>query len=45
LAEDEGAIWSLLVASGYLKLENTVIYGYTTCDLRLTNLEVKTMTD
>jgi hypothetical protein len=43
LAEDEGAIWSLLVASGYLKLENTVIYGYTTCDLRLTNLEVKIM--
>jgi hypothetical protein len=43
LAEDEGAIWSMLVASGYLKLENTVIYGYTTCDLSLTNLEVKIM--
>jgi hypothetical protein len=31
------------VASGYLKLENTVIYGYTECDLRLTNREVKIM--
>jgi hypothetical protein len=43
LSEDEDAIWSLLVASGYLRLENTVIYGYTNCDLRLTNLEVKIM--
>jgi hypothetical protein len=31
------------VASGYLKLENTVIYGYTECDLRLTNREVQIM--
>jgi hypothetical protein len=43
LYEDESAIWSLLVASGYLKLENTVIYGYTECDLRLTNREVQIM--
>ena len=43
LMQDEGAIWSLLVASGYLKLENVVIYGYTECDLLLTNGEVKLM--
>jgi hypothetical protein len=43
LYEDESAIWSLLLASGYLKLENTVIYGYTECDLRLTNREVQIM--
>lgn len=43
LGQDESAIWSLLVASGYLKLENVVIYGYTECDLRLTNGEVKLM--
>jgi hypothetical protein len=43
LYEDESAIWSLLVASGYLKLENAVIYGYTECDLRLTNREVQIM--
>ena len=43
LGMDESAIWSLLVASGYLKLENVVIYGYTECDLLLTNGEVKLM--
>ena len=43
LMQDEGAIWSLLVASGYLKLENANIYGYTECDLLLTNEEVKLM--
>ena len=43
LMQDESAIWSLLVASGYLKLENVVIYGYTECDLLLTNGEVKLM--
>jgi hypothetical protein len=43
LFEDENAIWSLLAASGYLKLENTVIFGYTECDLRLTNKEVQIM--
>jgi hypothetical protein len=43
LDTNEDAIWSFLVASGYLRLENTVIYGYTNCDLRLTNLEVKIM--
>ena len=43
LGADESAIWSLLVASGYLKLENVVIYGYTECDLLLTNGEVKLM--
>ncbi len=43
LGQDESAIWSLLVASGYLKLENVVIYGYTECGLFLTNGEVKLM--
>jgi hypothetical protein len=43
LFNDESAIWSLLVAGGYLKLENTVIYGYTECDLCLTNKEVNIM--
>ena len=43
LGQDESAVWSLLVASGYLKLENVVIYGYTECDLLLTNREVKLM--
>ena len=43
LSQDESAIWSLLVASGYLKMENVVIYGYTECDLSLTNGEVKLM--
>jgi hypothetical protein len=43
LLDDESAIWSLLLASGYLKLENTVIYGYTECDLCLTNKEVHIM--
>ena len=43
IGQDENAIWSLLVASGYLKLENVVIYGYTECDLLLTNGEVNLM--
>jgi hypothetical protein len=43
LSEDETAIWSLLLASGYLKVENVVIYGDTECDLRLTNKEVQIM--
>ncbi|MBQ9990242.1 MAG: AAA family ATPase [Lachnospiraceae bacterium] len=43
LGQDESAIWSLLVAAGYLKLENVVIYGYTECDILLTNEEVKLM--
>ena len=43
LSQDESAVWSLLVASGYLKMENVVIYGYTECDLYLTNGEVKLM--
>ena len=43
LMQDENAIWSLLVASGYLKLENVNIYGYTEGDLLLTNGEVKLM--
>jgi hypothetical protein len=40
---EENAIWSLLLASGYLKLKNPVIYGDTECDLSLTNKEVHMM--
>jgi hypothetical protein len=40
---EENAIWSLLLASGYLKLKNPVIYGDTECDLSLTNQEVHMM--
>lgn len=43
LSQDENAIWSLLLASGYLKLESSVIYGYTECDMVLTNHEVELM--
>jgi hypothetical protein len=43
LFQRDDAIWSLLLASGYLKLENPVIYGDTECDLRLTNKEVHVM--
>lgn len=43
LVHDENAIWSLLLASGYLRLKNSVIYGYTECDMVLTNYEVKLM--
>ena len=43
LVQDENAIWSLLLASGYLRLENSVIYGYTECDMVLTNHEVELM--
>lgn len=43
LSHDENAIWSLLLASGYLRLKNSVIYGYTECDMVLTNYEVKLM--
>ena len=43
LMQDENAIWSILLASGYLKLEHVVIYGYTEGDLSLTNGEVKLM--
>ena len=43
LGENDEAIWSLLVASGYLRVENAVIYGDTECDLMLTNFETKLM--
>jgi hypothetical protein len=43
LFQRDDAIWSLLLASGYLKLENPVIYGDTECDLSLTNKEVRVM--
>lgn len=46
---DESAIWSLLLASGYLKVQNTQVheteYGQwrQTFDLEITNFEVKVM--
>ena len=42
--ENEESIWSLLLASGYLKvLSYKIIYGSRECELALTNLEVKVM--
>ena len=43
LDDNEEVIWSLLVASGYLKVDNVTIYGETECDLSLTNLETRMM--
>ena len=46
LGEDENAIWSLLLASGYLKVthyEFNVEEGMPECDLALTNMEVRVM--
>jgi hypothetical protein len=40
LFQREDAIWSLFLASGYVKLKNPVIYGKTDCDICLTNREV-----
>jgi hypothetical protein len=43
LDEDNNAIWSLLVASGYLKIDNANVGARTECDLSLTNREVNEM--
>jgi hypothetical protein len=43
LFRNEDAIWSLLLANGYLKLENPVIYGDTECDLSFANKEIHIM--
>lgn len=46
LDQDDGAVWSLLLASGYLKAEHAIFNresGGTECDLRLTNMEVQLM--
>lgn len=44
LAYKESAVWSLLLASGYLKIKNyTVESGKTRCELVLTNEEVRLM--
>lgn len=43
LHSNENAIWSLLLASGYLKAEQVEIKGRITCNLRLTNQEVLSM--
>lgn len=32
-------MWGLLIASGYLKVSNAVVYGQTECDLSVTNKE------
>lgn len=40
LEDDPDAIWSLLLASGYLKVLDFSVYGLTECDLAVTNLEV-----
>ncbi len=44
LENRESAVWSLLLASGYLKAENyTIKGGKTVCELVLTNQEVRLM--
>lgn len=43
LEKREDALWSLLVASGYLKVQNVVVKGTAEADLSLTNMEVLTM--
>ena len=44
LDHNESAIWSLLLASGYLKAENHILNnGWEEYDLALTNLEVRMM--
>jgi hypothetical protein len=43
LFTEENAIWSLFLASGYIKLKNPIVYGDTECDLCLTNREVNMM--
>lgn len=42
---DENSVWSLLLASGYLRVENYKFYnsGYPECELKLTNREVTVM--
>ena len=49
LGEDENAVWSLLLAGGYLKVgavrqkEEKFVEGETEYELKLTNLEVRLM--
>lgn len=45
LDADENAVWSLLLASGYLRVEQFEYFdsGYPECELRLTNWEVFAM--
>ena len=45
LDNDENAVWSLLLASGYLRVEQFEFLdsGYPECELKLTNWEVTTM--
>lgn len=45
LDADESAVWSLLLASGYLRVEQFEFFdsGYPECELKLTNWEVTAM--
>jgi hypothetical protein len=43
LETNKDAVWSLLMASGYLKVDNAVVGEKTECDLSLTNREVLAM--
>jgi hypothetical protein len=43
LFQRDDAIWSLFLASGYVKLKNPIVYGDTECDICLTNREVNMM--
>lgn len=45
LDADENAVWSLLLASGYLRVEQFELCdsGYSECKLKLTNWEVTAM--
>lgn len=43
LEKDPEAIWSFLLAAGYLKAQNCICGEYTECDLAITNHETKFM--
>jgi hypothetical protein len=43
LETNKNAVWSLLMASGYLKVDNAVVGEKTECDLSITNREVLSM--
>ena len=45
IGRKRNAVWSLLLASGYLKLVSYEIFGDTTAELALTNREVRHMMD
>jgi hypothetical protein len=43
LETNKDAVWSLMMASGYLKVDNAVVGEKTECDLSITNREVLSM--